>query len=113
MKGQRARAGARTRPALRDLIESIPKLGGARSKQRGKAPVVTVSLSIVEKKFESGDTVSPRSLLEKGLVRRIKGRAPRVKILGPGEVTKKLTIKDCEVSSAAREKIEKAGGTIK
>jgi large subunit ribosomal protein L15 len=52
-------------------------------------------------------------LLEKKLIRRIKGKMPKVKILGRGELTKKLIIKNCSVSKSAKEKIEKAGGNIK
>jgi len=52
-------------------------------------------------------------LIERGIIRKIKGRIPQVKILGKGELKKKLTIEDCQVSKAAKEKIKKAGGTVK
>jgi len=52
-------------------------------------------------------------LLEKKIIRRIKGKVPKVKILGEGKITKALTVEDCLISKQAREKIEKAGGTIK
>jgi len=52
-------------------------------------------------------------LIEKRLIRRIRGRLPKVKILGQGKLTKKLIIEGCQASKQAKEKIEKAGGSIK
>jgi len=52
-------------------------------------------------------------LFERKLIRRIKGRIPKVKILGRGEIKKTLQIEGCQLSKPAREKIEKAGGQIK
>jgi ribosomal protein L15 len=51
-------------------------------------------------------------LLSKGLIRRIKGKVPKVKILGKGEIKKPLIIENCSVSKQSRTKIEKAGGQI-
>jgi len=51
-------------------------------------------------------------LLQKGLVRRMKGRAPEVKILGQGELKKKFIFEKCQLSKAAEEKIKKAGGRV-
>ena len=68
---------------------------------------------MLEKKFSSGDVISPESLIEKKLLRTIRGRMPLVKILGKGELSKKINFENCEVSKTAREKIEKAGGVIK
>ena len=62
--------------------------------------------------FAAGDTVTPKILLERGLVRARKGTVPAVKILGGGEVSKKLTVSGCVVSDSAKEKIEKAGGSV-
>ena len=97
VKGQKSRAGKRIRPAIRDLIQKIPKLRGvpaSRYKKQGVKQFKTiyqiVNLDILEKKFKEGEVVSPRSLLEKKLVRRIKGKTPPVKVLGRGELTKKL-----------------------
>lgn len=112
IKGQKARAGARIRPELRDMIKKIPKLRGIKFKAtRQKAQIVNTS--ILEEKFSPGDIVSPLALLKKRLVRKIKGRPPQVKLLGAGDISKKLLVKDCQISKGAREKIEKAGGTIK
>jgi len=52
-------------------------------------------------------------LLEKKIIRKIKGKLPEVKILGKGKITKKLTVEGCELSKTAKEKIEKAGGSVK
>ena len=72
-----------------------------------------VNIETLEKKFKTGEIVNPKTLLEKRLIRRIKGRIPLVKILAKGKLTKKLIIEGCQVSKSAREKIKKAGGQIK
>ena len=51
--------------------------------------------------------------LAQGIINSIKGRIPKVKILGSGQISKKLIIENCKVSEKARLAIEKAGGTIK
>ena len=73
---------------------------------------VCVNLDVLEKKFEAEGKVTPQALLEKGIIRRIEGENPRVKILGRGELKKALSFEDCAVSKSAKEKIEKAGGKI-
>ena len=70
-------------------------------------------MEALEKKFKVGETITPKILLERKLIRRIKGRIPKVKILGRGEIKKTLQIEGCQLSKPAREKIEKAGGQIK
>ncbi len=114
LKGQKARSGKRLKPAIREFIKRYPKLRGCRQKSTF-IPIfgVVVNLDILEKKFGSDEKITPRILLEKGIVHRIKGRIPAVKILGKGEITKKLIIEDCQISKSARDKIEKAGGVIK
>ena len=116
LKGQRSRAGRRMKPIIRDWIKRYPKLRGYKFKGLGspRRPSV-INLETLEKKFKSGEIVNPKILLEKKLIRRIKGRFPKVKILGrqnraPGKLTKKLIIEGCQVSKSAREEIEKAGG---
>jgi large subunit ribosomal protein L15 len=111
IKGQKARTGYRMQPRIRELLKRYPKLRGYRRKDSGKE-VVPVNVELLEKHFNPGDTVNPQLLAEKRIVRTIEGRIPAVKILGKGEITKALTIEGCAVSQAAREKIEKAGGTI-
>ena len=46
------------------------------------------------------------------LIKKIKGRIPQVKILGDGEITKKIIIRQCLISKSAKEKVEKAGGKV-
>lgn len=110
-KGQTARAGNKRRPEIRDIIKKLPKLRGYRFNSASiKATPVNVSdLNI----FDTGAVVNPASLFEKNLIRRVGGNFPHVKILGTGELSKKLSITDCKVSASARTKIEKAGGNIK
>jgi large subunit ribosomal protein L15 len=113
IKGQRARAGRRLKPVIREIIKKYPKLRGYKFKSRVlNSKFQTVNLEVLEKKFKDGEIVSPQTLLEKKLVRRIKGRIPKVKILGRGGITKKLIIQNCQIAKSAKEKIEKAGGKL-
>ena len=109
-KGQNARAGHKKRPEIRDMIKKLPKLRGYRfnSTEQKPAPVNVSALNI----FENGATIKPIDLFTARLIRKESGKLPMVKILGTGELTKKLTIEGCVVSASARTKIEKAGGTI-
>lgn len=106
VKGQKARAGGTPRPALRDIIKKYPKKRGYRFKPVKSKPKV-VNLVKLEKHFKSGEKVTPKSLLEKGLIRRTKGKIPEVKILGKGKISKKLTIKGCEMSDSAKKALSK------
>lgn len=113
-KGQTARAGAKIRPAWRDIIKKLPKRRGY-GKNRGRTVVGTrpvslpVSLDEIETYFEAGAEVSPKTLIARGIVHARKRRP--IKIVG-GTVTKKLSFTGVFVSSPARASIEKAGGTI-
>lgn len=111
-KGQRSRAGRRLKPAIRELIKKYPKLRGHRQESRIQK-IAVLNLEVLEKNFNTGEIVSPETLLEKGIIGKIKGRTPYVKILGKGEIVKKLIIENCEISKSAKENIEKSGGTIK
>jgi len=116
-KGQTARAGHKIRPEVRDLIKKIPKRRGygrnrARTVRTNRIPVSVVNLSTLEIAYTAGETVSPATLLAKGLVRRAKGRAPVVKILGAGPLTKALVIERCGLSDVARAALLAAAGTI-
>ena len=110
-KGQTARAGNKRRPEIRDIIKKLPKLRGYRFHSAGVKPA-PVNVGVLEI-FEAGQTVDVKALFEKKLVRNVNGILPKVKILGTGEISKKLSIVGCEVSKSAKAKIEKAGGTIK
>lgn len=104
LKGQKSRAGRTTHPEIRDLIKKFPKLKGYRTNKQDE--VAVVNIGVVDKSFKEGETVSPLTLVEKRLVRRIKGKTPKVKILGNGEIKKKLKFEKCEFSKSAKEKID-------
>jgi large subunit ribosomal protein L15 len=110
-KGQTARAGNKRRPQMRDIIKKLPKLRGYKfaSTVSKATPVNVGSLNV----FKANAVVNPESLLAMGLVRRLGGNTPAVKILATGELTASLSVEGCVVSAAARAKIEKAGGTVK
>ena len=113
-KGQLARAGHKVRPQIRDTIKKIPKLRG-RGRNFLKSivlPNVVINLSVLEKHFAGGEAVSREILVAKKLVSINKGSTANVKILGTGEITKKLIVSDCLVSTSAKEKIEKVGGVV-
>ena len=110
MKGQKSRSGANINPIFEGgrstLIEHLPKMRGFKSIYPKNQ---IVSIEKLDKYFEDGDVVSPIALREKRLIRKIK--VP-VKILGSGEIGKKLTIKKCLVSKSAKSKIEAMGGKV-
>jgi len=97
LKGQKSRAGRKMVPAIRELIKKYPKLRGYRAK-RSNSNIVVVNLADINKKFEESEVVNPKTLLEKGLIRRIKGRTPQVKILAKGKLDKKIKIEGCKLS---------------
>ncbi len=113
-KGQKARAGHRIRPHIRDTIKKLPKLRGrGKNSNKGfRAQAAVVNLSAVDAVFNVGERITPGALLAKGLIARRKGVLPMVKILSNGEVTKALTFKNCQVSEAAKKKVLAANGTI-
>ena len=105
-KGQKARSGA-PRPGFEGgqmpLYRRIPKRG---FKCRNSKEIVGINLSALER-FEDGATVTVETLMEAGVVKN-----PRdgMKILGSGELTKKLTVQVDAFSASAKEKIEALGG---
>ena len=110
-KGQKSRSGASI-PAWFEggqmpLVRRIPKSGPRRiGHVRIEYSVVNIqTLSI----FEDGATVSFETMFESGIV---KGKNSRVKILGDGEIEKKLTVQAHKFSKTAVEKIEAVGGTV-
>lgn len=111
MKGQKARAGAKLKPAIRVFIKRYHKLRGYRFKGKEKE-VAIINIKDLERNFEAKQKINPEILLKKRLVRKIKGKVPQVKILSEGEITKALTIENCGLSKTAKEKIKKAGGII-
>ncbi len=115
-KGQKARAGHKIRPEMRDLIKKLPKLRGHGKNRartvRVKAPYAAVNLSALENAFTAGDLVNPETLYKKGLVTARGGRIAYVKILGTGSLTKALKVSDCVTSASAQAAIEAAGGSV-
>lgn len=117
-KGQKARAGHRIRPMLRDNIKKIPKLRGesaaTRHHFRTKADFsVVLNLGVLNTAFKAGEQVSPKTLLEKGLIKKNGNTIPPVKILAHGDFDKKLDIRGCDFSASAQAAIEKLGGTVR
>jgi len=116
-KGQKARAGNSTRPEMREFIKKIPKLRGhgknrARTVNSERILAIPVNVAALEIAFEPGAEVSPKTIVAMGIVRTRRGASPRIKILGNGELSKKIAVSGCTVSASAREKIEKAGGSV-
>lgn len=99
-----------SQPRIREVLKRYPKLRGYRVK-RGRI-IQVINLDVLEKEFQSGDTINPEVLLGKRILHRIEGRIPHVKILGSGSVAKSFTIEKCILSNGAKIKIEKAGGKI-
>lgn len=71
-----------------------------------------IKLDALEKHFPGGAIIDPAALLKAGLIARIKGRMPAVKILGSPELKKKFVFRNLGLSRAARAKIKEAGGAI-
>ena len=105
-KGQKARSGA-PRPGFEGgqmpLYRRLPKRGFT---NRNSLEIVGINLKALEA-FEDGAVVTVDSLIESGIVKNPKDG---VKILGNGELTKKLTVKANAFSESAKQKIEAAGG---
>ncbi len=108
-KGQTARAGNKKRPELRDFIKRIPKLRG-RGKNSNKTietKPIAINLDALENAFKAGEVVTLQALIKKGVITTFKGKIPEVKILGGGELTKKLSFEGIEMSKQAKAKIDK------
>ena len=107
-KGLYARSGSGHKPLFEGgqmpMSRRIPKRGFTNFTRSEQAPVNLTALNT----FEEGTEVTPELLKKTGLV---KGRWDGIKILGTGEITKKLSIKANAFSATAKEKIEAAGGT--
>jgi large subunit ribosomal protein L15 len=118
IKGQKSRSGShKMRPGFEggqtNIYMRIGKLRGATSKDAmpiGPFRTYTQPVNLRDlDRFDAGDEVTPETLVEK---RVIKNTRTDVKLLGVGEVTKKLTVRVHAISASAREKIEGAGGTV-
>lgn len=110
-KGQHARSGHAIRPGFEGgqmpLHRRLPKKGFNNYQFRDKIEVVNVGE--LDKAFEDGATVTAQALTEAGLINR---NCDKVKVLGDGEITRKLNFQGMLVSAPAKAKIEKAGGSV-
>ncbi|MCE2693396.1 MAG: 50S ribosomal protein L15 [Verrucomicrobiota bacterium] len=110
-KGQMARAGRGIRPGFEGgqmpMHRRLPKKGFNNTAFQDFIEVVNVGE--LNEAFQDGAVINEAALREVGLVSR---KADVIKILGTGDLTVKLTIQGAKVSATAREKIEKAGGSI-
>jgi large subunit ribosomal protein L15 len=108
-KGQNARSGGGVRPGFEGgqtpLFRRLPKRGFKNINRKDYAIVNLETLN----RFEEGTEVTPELLLETGVVSNAKAG---VKILGNGQLEKKLTVKANKFSATAKEAIESAGGTV-
>jgi len=118
LKGQKSRSGShKMRPGFEGGQNPLyMRLGKQRGGSADALPVgpfrtstAPVNVSALEERFDAGAEVTPETLVEKGVLRNTK---TDVKILGNGELKKKLVVTAHAVSATAREKIEAAGGTI-
>ena len=106
-KGAKARSGGGKRPGFEGgqmpLTMRIPKRGFT-NKWRTEYAAINVELLEI---FEDGAVVTPAALIESGIIKNI---CDGVKIMGNGEITKKLTVQANKFTATAKEKIEAAGG---
>ena len=119
IKGQKARSGSKKmRPGFEGgqmpVHMRLPKQRGQYSKDAmpvgpHRTSTAPVNVAALEERFDAGAEVTPESLVEKGVLKNTK---TDVKILGNGDLTKKLAVTAHAVSASAREKIEAAGGSI-
>ena len=109
-KGQKSRSGYSRRQGFEGgqmpIYRRLPKRGFF---HEDRFAMAVVNVAALDKAFEAGAEVTPASLTDAGLVRPCKGR---VKVLGGGELSKKLLVKVNAVSASARTKIEAAGGAV-
>jgi large subunit ribosomal protein L15 len=111
-KGQKSRAGHKSLVFFEGgnvpFFRRMPKFKGF--SKPGKIEATIINVDILEKNFKDGEVVTIDSLKEKALVSK---RTSLVKILGLGEISKKIVIDGIPASESAKEKVLKAGGSIK
>jgi large subunit ribosomal protein L15 len=114
MNGQKARSGGNVDPLFEGgrstLIDHMKKKRGFKSLNTTKP--ILISLDQIEKKFKDGEIISFDSLIKVKLIGEI-NRKDKIKILGDGNLTKKLSIdKDISFTASVKSAIEKAGGEV-
>ena len=111
MKGQKARTGGKIRAQFEGgqtpFFQKMPKLKGFNNPN--KITYRAINLNRLEYSYAAGETVNLESLRAKGYISK---NDRFVKILGTGDLTKKLTVDIKKVSAGAKTKIEQAGGTV-
>ena len=109
-KGQKSRSGGGVRPGFEGgqmpITRRLPKHGFNNIFRKEYA---VVNLKDLESKFEDGAEVTLATLLDKGLIKK---KDTLVKILGQGDLSKKLTIRVGKISAGAAQKVESAGGKV-
>lgn len=109
-KGQKSRAGASRKPTFQGgampLVRRVPKRG---FNNQFADQIAVVNVGDLERVFQSGDEVDPVALRAKSLA---KGRYDELKVLGTGQLTKKLTVSAHRFSKSAADKIRQAGGEV-
>ena len=110
-KGQQSRSGGKVYVGFEGgqmpLYRRIAKRGFSNYPFRKEYEVF--NLSEIEVRYNNGETVNRESLVLKGLLKKV---SALVKVLGDGDLTKKVTVDVDKVSASAKEKIEKAGGSV-
>lgn len=111
MKGQKARAGRKIRPAFRDLILKFPQQKGKNFKPLSEKPYI-INLETINKKFEGGTYIDVEKLRKILKIPKSK-KNPKIKILSNGELTKQFSFSSKLLfSNKAKEKIINSGSTI-
>jgi len=109
-KGQKSRAGTSASPIFQGgtatTVIKVPKRG---FHNKWAIRIAAVNVAALEEHFAAGDEVTPDALVAKNLT---KGRFDQLKMLGDGQLTKKLTVSAHRFSGSAKEKIEQAGGQV-
>jgi large subunit ribosomal protein L15 len=110
-KGQQSRSGGKTYVGFEGgqmpLYRRIARKGF--SNAQFKKNVFSLNVDVLDSRYSDGETVNKETLVAKGL---LKDTSAIVKILGNGDLSKKLTVNVDKLSASAKEKIEKAGGNV-
>ncbi len=108
LKGQKSRAGVSSlkRLGMKANINKLPKLKGFKS---FKIKPIVFNVEIIQNNFKDGGVINVETLKKAGILRKNENN---FKILGEGEINIKVSVSGGKVSKQAKEKIEKAGGSI-
>lgn len=111
-KGQKSRTGHKSLVGFEGgnvpFYKRMPKLKGFKS--RSKVNTQVINVGTISENFKSGDKITEEILKKRGFIRK---GAQEIKVLGKGEINKKVSLEGLKISPSAKEKIEKAGGSVK